>query len=187
VSYFQRPRLEPTTLNIRVAGNFAESERAIRRELEPRLPKIPLDIHALSDQVEGTLVQERLLATLASSFGVLALVLASVGLYGVLAYAVTRRRNEIGIRFALGARPGQVLGMIAGDAVRLLALGAAIGPLLSWAASRFISSMLFGIKATDPATMVFATGILVLAGLLAATLPAFRASHVNPMETLRNE
>jgi predicted permease len=187
VAYFQRSQLEPTVLNIRVSGSFSEAERAIREELQPRLPKIPLDVHALSEQVEGSLVQERLMAILASSFGVLALVLAAVGLYGVLAYAVARRRNEIGIRFALGARPGRVLGMVIRDAAQLLALGVVIGLPAAWAASRFISSMLFGVKPTDPATIAWASSVLILVGLLAAFLPAYRASHVNPMETLRNE
>ncbi|HEY7338151.1 MAG TPA: ABC transporter permease [Bryobacteraceae bacterium] len=187
VSYFQRSQLAPTMLNIRVTGNFADAERAIRAQLQPRLPKIPLDIHGLSEQVEGTLLQERLMAMLASAFGVLALALAAVGLYGVLAYAVARRRNEIGIRFALGARQGQVLGMIVRDAARLVAIGIAIGLPAAWAASRFISSMLFGVTPMDTATVIWATATLALAGLMAGFLPAWRASRVNPMETLRNE
>ena len=187
VAYFQRSQLEPTLLNIRVSGNLAEAERAIREELQPRLPKIPLDVRALSEQVEGTLVQERLMAMLASSFGVLALALAAVGLYGVLAYAVARRRNEIGIRLALGARPGRVVSMVIRDATQLLGLGVIIGLPAAWAASRSISSMLFGVKPTDPATIACASGVLIFVGLLAAFLPAYRASRVNPVEALRNE
>jgi len=187
VSYCQRSELGPTVVNIRVSGNFVEAERAIRAELAPRLPKIPLDIHALSEQVEGTLVQERLMAILASSFGVLALVLACIGLYGLLAYEVTRRRNEIGIRFALGARRSQVLGGIIRGAGRLLILGAALGLPAAWAASRLVSSMLFGITPADPGTFAGACGLLVFTGFLAAFLPAYRASRVDPMQTLRNE
>jgi predicted permease len=187
ISYFQGSELGPTVVNIRVSGNFAEAERAIRAEIAPRLPKIPLDVHALSEQVEGTLMQERMMAALATSFGMLALVLACVGLYGLLAFEVTRRRKEIGIRFALGARRSQVLAGIIRGAGRLLVMGAALGVPAAWAASRLVSSMLFGVTPTDPGTFAGACGLLVFTGFVAAFLPAYRASRVDPMQTLRNE
>ena len=127
------------------------------------------------------------MASLASAFGGLALMLAAVGLYGVLAYTVVRRTNEIGIRVALGAHRSQVLGLVMRDATRMLALGAAIGLPAAWAASRLVSSMLFGLATNDPTTIVLAATVLVLTGLLAAYLPARRATKVDPLIALRHE
>jgi ABC-type antimicrobial peptide transport system permease subunit len=127
------------------------------------------------------------MATLASAFGGLALMLATVGLYGVLAYTVVRRTNEIGIRLALGAQRSQVLGLIMRDATRMLALGTAIGLPAVWAASRLVSSMLFGLSTNDPTTIVIAITVLVLTGLLAGLLPARRATRVDPLVALRCE
>ena len=122
-----------------------------------------------------------------SLFCGLALMLAAVGLYGVLAYTVVRRTNEIGIRLALGAQRSQVLGLVMRDAARMLALGTAIGLPAAWAASRLVSSMLFGLAANDPATIALAIGLLVLTGLLAGYLPARRATKVDPLVALKCE
>ena len=112
------------------------------------------------------------MATLLIAFGLLALVLASIGLYGVLAYTVVRRTNEIGIRLALGARRSQVLALILGSVARLLALGIALGLAGAWAVSRAVTSLLFGVTPGDPMTIAVAIVILVGTGLLAAYVAA---------------
>jgi predicted permease len=175
------------TLEIYGAGSLAQAASAIRAEVQPKLAGKLVRIETLTSQLESSLVQERLMATLASAFGALALMLAAVGLYGVLAYTVVRRTNEIGIRLALGAQRLQVLGLVMGDATRMLALGTALGLPAAWAASRVVSSMLFGLATTDPSTIVLAIALLMVTGLLAAYLPARRATKVDPLVALRCE
>ncbi len=166
---------------VRAKGSIAQVVSELRRELHAA------EIYPLTQQVEKTLVQERLMATLAGSFGVLALTLASIGLYGLLAYAVARRTSEIAIRMALGAERADVLRMVVRDALRLLGLGIALGLPAAWAASRWVSSMLFGLTPTDPITVLAATALLAGFGLLAGFIPALRASRVDPMVALRYE
>jgi ABC-type antimicrobial peptide transport system permease subunit len=144
-------------------------------------------VRTLSAQIERSLIRERLLATLAGSLGIVALILAAVGLFGLLAYTVESRTNEIGVRMALGAARGQVMSLVIGDAVRLMAIGAVLGIPAAWATSRLISSLLFGLKGTDPGTLAGAASLLLLTGLLAAVLPALRASRVDPMVALRHD
>ena len=142
---------------------------------------------SLTARLEGSLVQEKLMATLASAFGLLALVLASVGLYGVLAYAVVRRTSEIGIRLALGARRRQVLALVLNSAIRMLTLGIVFGLPAAWATSRLVSSMLFGLTGDDPTTIVGAVTVLFVTGLVAAYIPARRATRIEPLVALRCE
>jgi predicted lysophospholipase L1 biosynthesis ABC-type transport system permease subunit len=170
-----------------VAGSLAQAARALRATLQPKLPGSPVEVHALTEQVERALVRERLMATLAAGFGILGLILAAVGLYGLLTYTVTRRTNEIGIRLALGAMRREVLWMIVRHVLVLLGVGVAIGLPVAWACSRFVSSMLFGVKGTDMWTIGAATAVLAAAGLVAGFLPAWRASRVDPMVALRYE
>jgi ABC-type antimicrobial peptide transport system permease subunit len=127
------------------------------------------------------------MATLAGGFGVLALILACVGLYGLLAYNVSRRTTELGLRMALRAPRRTVIVMVLRDAVRLVAFGVLAGAPMAWAASRSVQSMLFGLKPTDPGTIAGATLLLTLAALLAAYVPARRASHLDPINALRHE
>ena len=127
------------------------------------------------------------MATLGSGFGALALILAFVGLYGLLTYSVTRRTKEMGIRMALGAPRGRVIGMVIRSAVRLLIFGVALGLPAAWAASRMIESMLFGLPPSDPAAVLAAVSLLTGPALLAAYFPARRASRVDPMQALRHE
>jgi ABC-type antimicrobial peptide transport system permease subunit len=122
---------------------------------------------------------------LSGFFGLLAALLAAVGLYGVVAYIVTRRRNEIGIRVALGANSGQVIGMVMREAGVLLIAGLLIGLALSLAAGRGASSLLFGLKSYDPFTLALAIGLLVAIGAASSFLPAFRASKLDPIAALR--
>jgi ABC-type antimicrobial peptide transport system permease subunit len=185
-AYFQGGN-SPIALEIYGVGSLAQAASAIRAEVQPKLAGKLVRIETLTSQLESSLVQERLMATLASAFGGLALMLAAVGLYGVLAYTVVRRTNEIGIRLALGAQRSQVMGLVMRDATRMLALGTAIGLPVAWAASRLVSSMLFGLATNDPTTIVLAVTVLVLTGLLAGCLPARRASRVDPLIALRHE
>jgi ABC-type antimicrobial peptide transport system permease subunit len=171
----------------RAAGSLAQAAEALRATLQPALPGSPVEVRALTDQVERALARERLMATLAAAFGVLGLVLAAIGLYGLLTYTVARRTNEIGIRLALGAMPREVLWMVIRHVLLLVGAGIAIGLPAAWGASRWISSMLFGVKPTDTATILAATVTLVFAGLLAGFLPAWRASRVDPTVALRYE
>jgi ABC-type antimicrobial peptide transport system permease subunit len=138
-----------------------------------------------TEQVQDSLVQERLLATLASFFGFLALALAAVGLYGSVAYTVARRTSEIGIRMALGATRGNVIRLVLRGALALAGGGILVGLPLALASSTFVSKMLFGIKPADPFTGASATALLIVVAVLAAYLPARRASKIDPLRALR--
>jgi predicted permease len=186
VSYFQR-EARTDSLVIRAAGSLSETVGAIRKVLQPSLPNSVIEVRALNDQVERTLVQERLMASLAAGFGVLGLVLACIGLYGLLGYSVVRRTREIGIRMALGAQRQGVLWMVARQALGLLAMGLVLGLPLAWLVTRSVQSMLFGLTPTDPDTIAGAVLVLGTAGLLAAYLPARRATRVDPMRALHHD
>jgi predicted permease len=186
VAYFQRAA-RSGTLEIRAAGSLSQVAAAVRKELQPSFPHTPLQVRGLGEQVALTLVQERLMARLAGGFGVLGLLLACVGLYGLLAYSMVRRTREIGIRMALGARPGGVLWMVGRQALLLVGLGIAVGLPLAWMLARSVQSMLFGLKATDPGVLAAAVSLLAGAGLAAAYFPARRAARVDPMTALRHE
>jgi predicted permease len=175
------------TLVAVTAGGTAATAGALQRMLQPAYPASPIRVRTFSAQIERALIRERLMATLAGSLGVVALVLASIGLYGLLMYAVTRRANEIGVRMALGAARSQVLWLVIGDAIRLVVIGAVLGIPAAWAASRLIGSMLYGLKATDPLTLAGAASLLLATGILASALPAHRASRVDPMVALRHD
>ncbi|HTX35152.1 MAG TPA: FtsX-like permease family protein [Bryobacteraceae bacterium] len=165
---------------------MAQVAAELRREIQP-LTGGAVQVRPLTAQVEKTLVEERLVAALAGGFGGLALVLASIGLYGLLAYTVARRTREIGIRMALGAERARVLRGTIFDALRLVVCGIGLGLPAAVAASRWISSLLFGLTPTDPGTMLAATALLAAFGVLAAWLPAMRASRVDPTVALRYE
>ena len=186
VAYFQRtPRND--ALVMRAAGSAAGAAAAIRQALQPSFPKTSIEVLGLTEQVERALVRERLLANLAGGFGVLGLALACVGLYGLMGYSVVRRTREIGIRVALGAQRRGVLWMVAQGALRLVAVGVICGMPAAWVASRWLRSMLFGLKAMDPGVVAGAVMLLGVAGLAAAYIPARRATRVDPMAALRHE
>jgi predicted permease len=184
VPFFQFPTEFPTFV-IRAAGSLSDVSSALRREFQPISPGRPVRIDTLTSHVEAALVQEQLMAVLATSFGALALLLAGVGLYGLLAYTVARRTAEVGIRMALGAGRGNVMWLVLRDALRLLAVGIVLGVPATLAASRLIQSMLFGLTPNDPAAILTAGALLAATGLLAAWVPARRASKVDPMISLR--
>jgi len=150
--------------------------------------KIPIfGVTTLADQVHDTLKQDLLITQLVSFFGALALILACIGLYGVMAHGVARRTNEIGIRMALGARGGNIAWMILRETLVLVVVGLVIGIPTALFAARFISAQLFGLQPTDPAALICAGVVLTLVALLAGYVPARRASRVNPLTALRYE
>jgi ABC-type antimicrobial peptide transport system permease subunit len=151
-------------------------------------PDVPVERLRTQDaQVAFSLRRERLFAMLASALGGLALLLACIGLYGLMAYAVSRRTPEIGIRMALGAERRRVLLMIVGDAARLTAVGLAAGVAGALLASRYLESLLFGLTPTDPGAQALAVALLALVTLTAAYVPARRASRVDPLVALKYE
>jgi putative ABC transport system permease protein len=176
-----------TTLEFRARGSLTQAAAAIRQAMQPRLPDTPVEVRPLSAQIDAAMVQERMMAALATAFGVLALVLTCVGLYGLHAYTVARRTRELGIRIALGAQRPRVIAMVLTGAVRLVVIGVALGLPGAWAGSRWVQSMLFGVKPADPATIAGAIAVLITAALAAAYVPARRAARVDPIVALRHE
>jgi ABC-type antimicrobial peptide transport system permease subunit len=146
-----------------------------------------VDMMTFSEQVTRNFNQDRLMARLAGIFGLLALGLACIGLYGVLAYNVARRTQEIGIRVALGAPRSDILQMVLGEALILAGLGVAIGIPCALASNHLLSSMLFGLKATNPVVMSLAAAALLLVAMVAACFPAHKASAVDPLVALRHD
>jgi predicted permease len=176
--------------------SFAVRTRTARAAITPSLRKavqsvdrnLPLvDVRTQQEQIDELLMTERIFANLTSGFGVLALVLACIGIYGLMAYSVARRTNEIGIRMALGARKEQVLRMVLGEAVWMTALGIAAGLAAALALGRLIASQLYGLRAWDPVTLAATAGLLVLVTLAASWMPASRAADVDPSQALRAE
>jgi predicted permease len=173
---------------IRTAGDplgFANTIREIVHQADPRLPVS--DIRTEKAEIESNMHQEIILAELCSVFAVLALTIACVGLYGTISYGVTRRTGEIGIRMALGARRGPLLWMVLREVFVLAGLGLAISLPIALGTSKFVTSLLFGMKPNDPIAIMLAAAILILAALIAGSIPARRASHIDPMTALRHE
>jgi predicted permease len=185
--YFQEPASD-AYFTIRTTGEptamFALIRQAVR-EIDAGLPLS--DFKTVRQQVESGWAQERLFATLSVFFGLLAALLSAIGLYGVMAYSVVRRRNEIGIRMALGARRGDVIRMVLRESLLLVALGVGIGLATALATTRLISSQLFGLAPNDPATITAATLLLMGVATLASYLPARKAAQTDPMLALRDE
>ena len=176
------------TFKVRTAIDPHRIVRAILQAVKATESRLPVsDVKTLTEQVDQSLMQERLVASLSSLFGVLALLLAADGLYGLMTYAVNRRTGEIGIRMALGAARGQIAGMILRETLRLVLIGLGIGIPAAIAASRLIKSELYGLKSNDPMTLLIAISTMAGVAVLAAYLPARRASRVEPMVALRTE
>jgi predicted permease len=159
--------------------------RRVLRELEPALPISGMQ--TFEDRLERSLTNERLVASLSIVFGVLATLLAMIGLYGVMAYSVTRRTREIGIRMALGALSSNVARMILREVAILVAVGIVIALPAAWAAGRYVASQLYEVRPTDPATLVIAIVTLIAVAAAAGLVPAWRAARVNPIKALRHE
>ncbi len=175
------------TFVLRAAGPLAETFRGVKSAVAEVNPGIDIQFRALTAQLQESLLRDRLMATLAGAFGLLAGLLATLGLYGVIAYMVERRRNEIGIRMALGADRGTVIRMVLGEAALLLVVGLVVGTGLSLWAGRAAATLLFGLKPHDPAALASAIGLLAAVALIASYGPARRAAGVEPMRALREE
>ncbi len=159
----------------------------LRADLLQHDPEMDSELFVYQNTIEDTLSQERMMALLSGAFGSLAAILTTVGLYGVISYITTMRRNEIGIRIALGANRGNVLGLISRQTLQMVGTGVLLGVLLSLAATRGASSLLFGLHPNDPLSIVYAAALLVAVALLAGAIPARRASRINPSNALRYE
>jgi predicted permease len=176
------------TFEIRTVANpetIIPAVRSIVSQLDNNLPLF--DVKTQSEQIQGSLFQERLIARLSSFFGGLSLLLACIGLYGLLSYEVARRTREIGVRMALGARPGDVLRFIVRQGIALSTGGAVLGILGAFAATRYLASLLYGVRPDDPLTFVAVSLLLGVVALAACYIPARRAMRVDPMVALRYE
>jgi predicted permease len=181
----QMPTYNSSFLDIRVGGNPTSVLSVVRQQLESLGRQFALRTQTLDQRLNYSLVTERVIAMLSSFFGFVALLLASIGLYGLAAVAVTRRTAEIGIRMALGAQPGGVLMIIMKEVIWLVFCGLALGIPAALGASRLISGLLFGVEGSTAHTILLCSAILASAAALAAYLPARRASRVEPMTALR--
>ncbi len=176
------------SLDVRAAGNPAALTEQVRQALTSVDPDLPIaDITTLAEQVTSNLGQQRLIARLTAIFGALALALACLGLYGVMSYTVARRRGELGIRLALGAPRNAVFWLVLHQTLVLISAGVAAGLFLSFLAGSTVTSLLFGLSAYDPATVLGATTVLTLVSFGSGLRPAWRAAHLNPTEALRVE
>ncbi|MFZ0589884.1 MAG: FtsX-like permease family protein, partial [Bryobacteraceae bacterium] len=172
----------------RTAGEpaaFVGVIRELARDAEPNARVT--SVRTMADQMDETLVQERLIAKLSGVFGLLALLLAAVGLYGVMAYAVARRTNEIGIRMAIGARRSDVLMLVLGETLLLIVLGLMAGIPIALACGHWVAALLFGLSPTDSTTILAAATLLAATAIAAGAIPAYRAAKVDPMIALRYE
>jgi ABC-type antimicrobial peptide transport system permease subunit len=179
-SYYADP-----TIVVRVSGNplsFAGMLEKTVHELNPTLPLF--QVHSLKQAMQITMVGDRVFRTLTGGFGLLALVLAAVGIYGVVAYATHQRTQEIGIRMALGARSGNIVQLVIKQGLALTLTGLLIGLALSLVLTRYLQSKLFEVATTDALTYLLVAGLLSLAGLFACYLPAWRASRLDPLKAL---
>jgi putative ABC transport system permease protein len=175
-------------LVVRAAGDpkaLIGSVRAAVAAIDPELPVY--DVQTMAQRLASNVARPRVTAALVSIFGVVALALAAVGIYGVVAYSVTERTREFGVRLALGARGGDVVRLVVGQGVAPVLGGLAIGLAGAWAGSRVLASLLFGIGTNDPLTFAFVTLFLGAVALTAAYLPARRATRVDPLTALRSD
>jgi putative ABC transport system permease protein len=191
VSYFPRAQDDHpnvyVTLLIRSQVNTASLTSSVKTAIAGVNPEVDVQFKALPTQIRDSLVQDELMATLCGFFGGLAVLLAAIGLYGVISYTVAQRTNEIGIRMALGAQRSGIVGLILGEVAVLIGIGIAIGVGLALGGGRAASSLLYGLKANDPLTLALAIILLAAIGLAAIFVPARRASRLDPMVALRYE
>jgi putative ABC transport system permease protein len=181
------PPLPAVNLSVRAnGGSPVLLTKSIAAAVGAVNPDLALTFRPLTDQINASLSQERIVAMLSGFFGALALLLAGLGLYGVTSYAVTRRRAEIGIRMALGAAPAGVMRLVLSRVALLVGIGVIVGAGASMWLSRFVATLLYGLEPRDPATLAGAAATLAGVGALAGWLPAYRASRIDPAQVLRN-
>jgi predicted permease len=187
-SYLQQPRVFSPSMTVRTSGepmSVVSPLREALRQVDPNLPM--MNVTTQMEQIEQRLVQEKLFAQAYAIFGGLALLIAAIGLFGLMSYSVARRTNEIGIRMALGAQPQAVRRMVLGESMTLVVAGVTLGVAIALAASRLVAALLFGIAATDVTTIAAAMTVMLSVAALAGYLPARRASRVDPMVALHEE
>jgi predicted permease len=191
IAYLAQTQDKDTESNMKVLIRSSlpirDAEQAVRGSLSGVSSAISFQFDGLQDQIGESLMAEKLLATLSGFFGALAVLLTMTGLYGVMAYTVTERRSEIGIRMALGAQRTGIASMILKQAAKLLTAGLVLGAALSLAAASVAGALLYGMKPRDPATLVGAAVLLALVTLAASLIPSLRAAHTNPVDSLRAE
>ena len=177
----------PTNAQLLIKSSLPQADvtAAVKRTLNDINPRIPIIFQGFKTMIENSLLRERLLATLSGFFGVLALVLASIGLYGILSYGVASRTNEIGIRMALGANRRDVLWLVLREALLLVLAGIAVGLPVIFMTARFIATLLYGLPPTDAGSLSLAAILLVLVAMLAGYWPARRATRIDPLVALR--
>jgi predicted permease len=187
--YVPQLQTRPATMfHVRTAADPATAMGAIReavRQIDPDLPM--LDVATQAEQIDKNLQQERVFAQAYALFGALAMLIASMGLFGLMSYSVARRTNEIGIRMALGARGQDVVTLVLSESMMLVVIGIAIGVLTALAAGRLITALLFGLQATDAPTMLAAVTLMLVVSAIAGYVPARRASRVDPLVALHYE
>ena len=177
-----------TTFYVRTLTSSAASYNVIRNEVKQLDGALPLyELKTLEAQLDETLLTDRLIALLSAGFGLLATILASIGLYGVMAFVVVRRKKELGIRLALGAQAGSVVWLVMREVLLLLAIGLAIGIPAAIVAGKYVSSQLYGIDSNDPVVAGTTTMLLVVVSAAAGLIPAHRASRIDPILALRHE
>ena len=176
-----------TTWVVRTAGRPQDAFHALKAAVASVDPSFVLEFKVMTEQISESLQRDRLMAVLAGAFGVLAGVLSAIGLYGVIAYMVARRQNEIGVRMALGADRASVIRLVLREAMMLLAAGLVIGIGLALWVGQAAAKMLFGLKPNDAATFAAAAVLLAVAAAAAGYVPARRASGMDPMDALRME
>jgi predicted permease len=193
-----RDKFEPTIFTavpssdvefqVRTSAKPEGLENAVRKIVGEVAPNVPVDnVRTLQEGIDNNLSTENSMARLSTGFGFLALLLAAIGIYGVLAYSVARRTGEIAIRMSLGAMPGNILGLILKEGLRPTLIGAVVGLLAAWGLTRFVQKFLYEVKPLDAPTFAIATAVLLLIAALACVIPARRATRVDPMVALRNE
>jgi predicted permease len=188
LAQFEGPQgaLANINLIVRSSGGLpALLTRSVATAIASLDPGLALTFRPLAEQVNASLTQERLIALLSGFFGAVALLLAGLGLYGVTAYSVTRRRAEIGIRMALGSAPAAVVRLVLSRVSWLVGIGVAIGALVSLWASQFVATLLYGLEPRNLTTLIGAALVLAAVGLFAGWLPAYRASRIDPVQVLR--
>ena len=180
--------VEEMTFALRTSGDplrYVNTVRGIVSDADARVPVT--DVKTQAAQIDQTMNQEIIFAKLCTTFAILALLIACVGLYGTMSYTVARRTGEIGVRMALGAQRGTVVWMVLRQVFVLAAVGLAIGVPAALGISKFVESFLFGVKANSPGALVLAVGVLLGAVLVAGYVPARKASRIDPMTAVRHE
>jgi putative ABC transport system permease protein len=188
LSLAQHAQLDRETVIVRITGAAALATPLIQAQIRALDPALPVfDVRPFETVLRDRADKQRAISALFAGFGLLALLLASLGLYGVMAYAVTRRTREIGVRLALGATPAQLTRLITSDALRLALTGVAVGAVLALPLASVLGALIFGVQVGDLATFAGTCGLLVAVAMIAALLPARRATRVDPLTALRAE